>query len=146
MLPDIFLYAGYPQMAITNQDEITISQLPSRITDLLLRQLYISEICLFKEPAALSSSVADASASPPSSSAQSGPLHGASFWKHLIAGVISHIYDPDICHMTGGEVFMFTVPADAEECVIFAYGGMPGQTNGNHARFTGIRVSVLESS
>ena len=43
---------------------------PARNADeLLLRQLNISEICLIKAPAALSSSVADATASPSSSSA-----------------------------------------------------------------------------
>ena len=58
------------------------------ILDLLLRKPNIARICLSKGPAALSSSVADASASPPSSSAQSSPLSGVSSWQHSIAGVI----------------------------------------------------------
>ena len=49
---------------------------------LLLRQLYITVICLSKAPAAVLSSVADATASPPSSA-----LHLTLYPAHLIGNI-----------------------------------------------------------
>ena len=71
-----------------NQSEKTIPHLSM----LLLRQLYITVICLSKAPAAVLSSVADATASPPSASLlrlASDALSCASHRQYITAEVIS---------------------------------------------------------
>ena len=67
---------------IMSNHHLTDPALNLKAKGLLLRQLYITVICLSKAPAAVLSSVTDAAASPPSSA-----LHPTLYPAHLIGNI-----------------------------------------------------------